>query len=40
MKSKLIKYGIGFAVFLGFFVAARIIENKVSAFSKLTNIGS
>lgn len=40
MQTKVTKYLIGFAFFLGYYLIARNIENKVEAFNKLANIGA
>jgi len=39
-KSKITKLAIGFGMFFAYFVLARILENKFSVVSKITNLGS
>lgn len=38
-QTMLKKFAIGFAIFTAYYVALRILENKVPAFKSITNLG-
>ena len=40
MKGLVIKYAIGFGIFMLYYLVARNLENKIATVKKLTNVGA